>query len=82
MQLILHMCCGVCVCVCACALSHVQLFVTLWTVAHQAPLFMTFPRQEDWSGSPFSPLENLPHPGIETTSLMSPALTGGFLTTS
>ena len=30
--------------------GHVQLFATLWTVAHQAPLFMGFPRQEDWSG--------------------------------
>ena len=31
-------------------LSHVQLFVTLWTIAHQAPLFMEFSRQEYWSG--------------------------------
>ena len=30
--------------------SHVQLFVTLWTVAHQAPLSMDFSRQEYWSG--------------------------------
>ena len=34
-------------------LSHVQLFATPWTVAHQAPLFMGFPRQEYWSGLPF-----------------------------
>ena len=33
--------------------SRVQLFVTPWTVAHQAPLFMGFPRQENWSGPPF-----------------------------
>ena len=32
------------------SLSHVQLFVTPWTVAHQAPLFMGFSRQEYWSG--------------------------------
>ena len=33
--------------------SHVQLFVTLWTVAHQASLSMEFSRQEYWSGLPF-----------------------------
>ena len=33
--------------------SHVRLFVTPWTVAHQAPLSMEFSRQEYWSGSPF-----------------------------
>ena len=35
------------------SLSHVQLFVTLWTVAYQAPLSMGFSRQEYWSGLPF-----------------------------
>ena len=44
---------GVCVSVTrACVLScfhHVQLFLTLWTVAHQAPLSMGFSRQEYWS---------------------------------
>ena len=34
-------------------LSHVQLFVTPWTVAHQGPLFTDFPSQECWSGLPF-----------------------------
>ena len=33
--------------------SHVQLFVTLWAVAHQAPLFMEFSRQDNWSELPF-----------------------------
>ena len=37
----------------ACMLSHVQLFVTAWTVARQAPPFMGFSRQEYWSGLPF-----------------------------
>ena len=42
-------------CVCMCMLSHVPLFATLWTVAHQAPLSTEFPRQEYWSGLPFPP---------------------------
>ena len=67
-----------------CLLSHfscVQLFATLWTVAHQAPLSMGFSRQEYWDGLPFPSLGNLPNPGIETISFMSPALAGGFFTT-
>ena len=44
----------VCVCMHAQLLNHVQLFVTLWTVAHQALLSMGFFRQEYWSGLPFS----------------------------
>ena len=34
-------------------LSCVRLFVTPWTVAHQAPLSMEFSRQESWRGLPF-----------------------------
>ena len=49
-------------------LSHVQLFATLWTVAHQASLSMEFFRQEYWSGLPFPPLRDLPNPGIEPAS--------------
>ena len=49
--------------------SQVQLFVTLWTEAHQAPLSMGFPRQEYWSGLPFPSSGNLPHPGIKPVSL-------------
>ena len=48
--------------------SHIQLFVTLWTVAHQAPLSMGFSRQEYWNGLPFPPSGNLPDPGIEPKS--------------
>ena len=62
--------------------SHVQLFATPWTVAHQAPLFMGFSRHEYWSRLPFPPPGDLPHLGTELTSLMSPALTGRFSTTS
>ena len=39
--------------------SHVWLLVTLWTVAHQAPLSMGFSRQRYWSGVPFPPLGDL-----------------------
>ena len=39
---------------CSQSLSCVQLFVTPWTVAHQAPLSMGVPKQEYWSGLPFS----------------------------
>ena len=41
---------------CACLLSHVRLFVTPQTAAHQVPLSMGFSRQEYWSGLPFPPL--------------------------
>ena len=62
--------------------SHVQPFVTPWTVAHQASLFMEFSRQEYWSGLPLPPPGDLPNPETERTSLKSPALAGGFITTS
>ena len=62
--------------------SHVQLFVTPWPVAHQAPLSMGFSRQEYWSGLPFPFLGDRPDPETEPTSLTSPALAGGFFTTS
>ena len=64
---------------CVCVLNGVQLFVTSWTVASQAPLSMGFPKQEYWSGLPFLSLGDLPGPGIE---LASPALAGGFFTTA
>ena len=44
-------------------LSRVRLFVTAWTVAHQALLSMGFPRQEYWSELPFPPPWDLPNPG-------------------
>ena len=46
----------------ACVLSHVQLFVTSWTVASQDPLFMDFSRQEYWSGLSFPSTGNLANP--------------------
>ena len=60
--------------------SHVQFFVTLWTVACQAPLSMGFSRQEYWSGLPYPPPGFLHYPGIESLTL--PALAGGFFTTN
>ena len=46
-------------------LSHVWLFATLWSVAHQAPLSKGFSRQEYWSGLQFPSPGDLPNPGIE-----------------
>ena len=54
--------------------SRVRLFATSWTVAHQPPLSMRFSRQEYWSGLPCPSLGDLPDPGIENTSPVSPAL--------
>ena len=53
-------------------------FKTLWTVAHQTPLSMRFPRQEYWSGLSFLSPGDLPSPGIKPTF---PALAGRFFTT-
>ena len=68
---------------CAYSLSRIRLFVTPWTVAHQAPLSMGFFRREYWNGLPFpplgkyvaiSPLRDLPDPGIESASPVSLSL--------
>ena len=58
-----------------CHFSCVQLFVTLWTVAHQAPLFMGFSRQEYWSGLPFPSPGDLLNPG----TILEQALNLGLL---
>ena len=49
-------------------LNCVQLFATLWTVAHQAPLSMGFLSQEYWSGFPFPSPGDLPDPGTKPVS--------------
>ena len=54
--------------------------LTPWTVAHQAPLSMGFSRQEYWSGWSYPHPGDLPHPGIEPTSLIFHALAGVFVT--
>ena len=69
----------------ACVLSsfsHIQLFVTLWIVACQAPLSLGFSRQEYWSGLPCPSPGDLLDPGIELAFLTSPALASRFFTTT
>ena len=74
----------VCACIlmeyCACVLNCFSLFEMLRTVAHLAPQFMGFSRQEYWNGWPCSPPEDLTNPGTELVSLMSPALAGRCFT--
>ena len=71
----------VCVCMCMYVLLRCgQLFATSQTVARQTPLSVGFSRQEYWSGLPFPTIGDLPNPEIETMSLASPALVGGFFT--
>ena len=53
-------------------------FSTTWTVAHEVPLSMEFPRQEHWIRLPFPSPGDLPNLGIKPTS---PTLAGGFFTT-
>ena len=61
-----------------CGAPPARLFVTPWTIAHQAPLSRGFTRQEHWSGLLFPTSGNLPDPGMEPAS---PALAGKFFTT-
>ena len=62
--------------------SRVQVFASLWTVADQAPLSMGFSWQKQWSGLPCPPPGDLSDPGMEPVSLISPAFSGRFFTTS
>ena len=75
------MCACVCVCLCVCthvyALSRVQLYLTPWTIAYQAPLPVAFSRQEPWSRLTFSSPGDLSNPGIKP---VSPTLADGFFT--
>ena len=64
----------------SCPVSHVQLFVIPQSVARQVPLFMKFSKQEYWSGLPFPTPQNLPNPGIEPMSPVTPVLAGRFFT--
>ena len=65
-----------------CVLSHfscVQLFATLLTITLQAPLSMGFSQQKSWNGLSCPPSGDHPDPGIEPSSLVSPALQVDFL---
>ena len=62
--------------------SRLGLFATLWTVARQAPLSVGLSRQEYWSELSFYPPGDLPDPGIDSASLMSPASGGRSFTTT
>ena len=54
------------------SLNRVRFFATPWTIAHQAPLFLEFSRQEYWSGLPFpSPGIERGHPALQADSLLS-----------
>ena len=68
--------------VCAQSLRCVGLFATLWNVVHQALLSTEFSRQEYWSMLPVPTPEDLPNLEIKLTSLVLPAMTGGFFTTN
>ena len=68
-------------CILSC-FSCVLLCVTLWTVAHKGPLPMGLSRKDYWSGLSCPPPGDLPNPGSEPVSLISPALAGRFFTTS
>ena len=58
--------------------SHVWLYATLWTIVWQVPLYIGFSRKEYWGGSPCPSPGDLPDSGFQLTSLVSPALTGGY----
>ena len=72
-----------CACLYTCwATSVVYHSATLWTTACQAPLSMGFSRQEYWNGLPCLPPGDLPDPGMEPMSVVSPALASRFFTSS
>ena len=77
MKIKVKTCKGVTICVC-CVLSHIQLCVTLWTVAYQAPRSMGFCKARIlvWVAMPSS--RDLHHPGIKPMSLHSPELAHRF----
>ena len=78
----MELCLGnICACM-PCCFSCARLFEIPQTVALQAPLSMGFSRQEYWSGLPCPPPRDLPDPGMEPASLVSPALAGEFFTTN
>ena len=69
-----------CISTCTQSLSHIRLFVIPRAVVHQVPLSIEFSMQEYWSGLLFPLPGDLPNPGIELVSLVSPALVGRVFT--
>ena len=66
---------------CCCpVLNCVHLFLTPWTVAHQASLSMGFPKLKYWRVLPFPPPSDLPDPGVKPVTPMLPELAGRFFT--
>ena len=84
LQAILSICFFMCMSVCECVPSPscFQFFASPSTVAHQAPLFVEFSRQEYWNRVFISSSRDLPNPGIKPASLASPALAGRYFTTT
>ena len=78
LHLYLHLLVFASACVLSC-FTYVWLFVTLWTVARQAPLSMGFSRQEYWSGLPCPSPVDIPDPRIEPMSPAAPALQANSL---
>ena len=78
----IYMCVQLYICVCAKSLQLCLALCCPVTVACQIPLSVGFSRQEYWSELPCPPPRDPPDLGIEPSSLMSPALAGGFFTTS
>ena len=68
--------------VCAKSLQSCPTLCDPKTIAHQVSLSMRFSRQEYWSALPCPPPGDLPNPGIEPESLMSPVLKGRLFTSS
>ena len=64
------------------SLSHDRLFATPWTIAHQAPPSLGFPKQEYWSGLPFPTPGDLSDPGMKPASPVSSALACEFFITA
>ena len=64
-----------------CVCCRVWLFATTGAVGHAAPLSIWLPRQEHWSGLLFSPLRDIPNPGIRPMSPESPVLACRYFTT-
>ena len=75
-QVPVYLCMSTCVCH-----SVITNSVTPWTVAHQGPVSVGFPRQEYWNGLPLPPPGDRPNPGIKPMSPVFLELAGGFFTT-